>query len=112
MRHTIKQLIHLSYLTILFLLYNAGNPTSAQELTQTIRGRIVDKVTQSPLPGAAIAAIKDSTVLVGASADKDGYFHLENVPVGRQTFKVFFVGYMPLTLMDIIVSSGKELVLN
>ncbi len=107
MQHKITFFILLSLLAI-------GNPTPlhSQALTQTVRGRIIDKITQSPLPGASIAAIKDSTILMGASADMNGYFHLDNVPVGRQTFKVFFVGYTTMTLSDVIVSSGKEVVLT
>lgn len=85
---------------------------NAQQITQTVRGRIVDNITQSPLPGASVTVIKDSTILMGAAADMDGNFRLDNVPVGRQTFKVFYTGYKTQTLADMIVSSGKELILN
>src|ERR1017187_6189205 len=94
---------------VLIMIYN---PLNAQELTQTVTGRIIDKISQGPLPGASIAAIKDSSILAGATADMNGYFKLEKIPVGRQTFKVIFVGYTAITLAEVIVSSGKELVLN
>ncbi|MEI6816606.1 MAG: carboxypeptidase regulatory-like domain-containing protein, partial [Bacteroidota bacterium] len=64
------------------------------------------------MPGASIAAIKDSSIIIGATTDVDGYFHLDGVPVGRQTFKVYYVGYTSQTLSNVIVSSGRQLILN
>ena len=37
---------------------------------------------------------------------------LPNVPIGRQSFKVSYLGYESKTIPDIIVTAGKEVGLN
>jgi hypothetical protein len=80
-------------------------------LTTTIRGTITDKQSQSPLPGATIVVI-NSTPVLGATSDANGYFRLENVPVGRQSVQVIYLGYTTATLNNLLLNSGKELELN
>jgi Carboxypeptidase regulatory-like domain len=77
-------------------------------LTTTIRGTITDKQSQSPLPGATIVVVNSNPVL-GATSDANGYFRLENVPVGRQSVQVVYLGYAPATLNNLLLNSGKEL---
>ena len=84
---------------------------NAQQVTQSIKGRIIDKETQLPLPGATIA-ILDSDPVMGAVADADGNFVIRNVPVGRYTLRANFITYEPVLLSELLVSSGKELVLT
>ncbi|NJK95780.1 MAG: carboxypeptidase-like regulatory domain-containing protein, partial [Bacteroidales bacterium] len=54
----------------------------AQNLTQTIKGRVLDKASQSGIPGAAVV-IAGTSPLLAAGADADGNFRIANVPVGR-----------------------------
>jgi hypothetical protein len=82
----------------------------AQGLTQTVRGEIVDADTKMKLPGARIF-IPDSDPIIGAVADSKGVFHLSGVPVGRHTFRITLLGYEDLTLNQVQVGSGKELIL-
>jgi hypothetical protein len=49
---------------------------------------------------------------MGTTADLDGIFRLESVPLGRYNFKVSYIGYEPYTLSEILVVSGKEVVLE
>ena len=83
----------------------------AQDLTQTVRGTIVDADNQQPLFGAGII-IPGSDPLVGTTTDFDGNFRLEQVPVGRVQLQVSFVGYETKTIANLVVNSGKEVVLN
>lgn len=78
---------------------------------QTIRGKVVDKETQMPLPGANVRILGDSTGKSGASTDADGKFRIEGVPVGKRSVKISFIGYMDKVL-DVEVSSAKEIVLS
>ncbi|HYV94466.1 MAG TPA: TonB-dependent receptor [Chitinophagales bacterium] len=82
---------------------------SAQNVSQTIKGRVTDKQSQSPLIGATVKLINTS---IGAVTDDDGYFKIENVSVGRVTIEVSYLGYKPATLNNVYLSSGKELVLE
>jgi len=81
----------------------------SQETTQRIRGRVFDSESQISLPGATILVIGSN---IGTSADNDGNFILDKVPVGRISLQVSFIGYENYYISDILVSSGKEIVLN
>jgi hypothetical protein len=78
---------------------------------QTIRGRVIDKDTQSPLPGAGIVLL-NSSPSIGVVSDQDGKFRLEKIPLGRQGIKVSFIGYKPAVLSDLLLNSVKEVVLE
>lgn len=94
----------------LFLLLLFALTARGQQLTQTVRGRILDQETRTPLPGATFLLAENGNT--GAVADADGYFRLTGVPVGRRTFRVSFVGYQTRRIPDVIVVSGKETVLT
>jgi hypothetical protein len=87
-------------------------PLNAQEIpVQSIRGKVVDKISQSPLPGANIT-VTTTNPLMGASSDQDGHFLISGVPTGRHTIQVSFIGYSTVTYNNQMVTSGKEMVLK
>ena len=79
----------------------------AQQLYQTIKGRVVDKETQISLPGATISIVGTDPV-IGTITDNDGYFRIEKVPLGRYTIDARYIGYQALQIPEVLVSSGKE----
>jgi len=87
------------------------NSLYPQEIVQTIKGKVFDSETQIGLPGANIVIV-DSDPLTGTSSDVDGFFRLENVPIGRVTLQISFLGYESKYFSDLLVGSGKEVVLN
>jgi hypothetical protein len=89
-----------------FLVYAQSAP-----LTQTVRGTISDATLKTPLAGANIVLLSQE-IQMGSSSQASGQFILERVPLGRQSFKVSFVGYKELYLNNIPVEAGKETVLN
>ncbi|MEN0051428.1 MAG: TonB-dependent receptor, partial [Bacteroidota bacterium] len=88
----------------LFLMSNAV----AQ--TQIVKGLITDKQSEMPLIGATISLV--GTDNLGATTDIDGYFRLPNVPIGRHDFQVSYLGYNSITLPNVVVTTGKEVMLN
>lgn len=99
--------IYLSTLVFIF-----GSLTlSAQSLTQTIRGTVVDKISQTTLPGASVVLV-NSNPLIGTTTDLDGNFKLLQIPVGTHTLRISFVGYKEINIPNIVVNSGKEVVLT
>ena len=80
-----------------------------QHPTQTIRGTVSDEAIGLPLPGVNI--LLQGTV-TGGVTDKNGNFTIENVSIGRYNIEVSFVGYEPVVLKEIQVTSSKEVVLN
>ncbi len=95
----------------LLVCLNLSNAHSQNTLTQTVRGTIKDTDIKIPLIGATII-VEGLVPIMGTIADFDGYFRLERVPVGRHNFEVSYVGYEPYILSEILVGSGKEVVLE
>lgn len=101
----------LKYSLTTLLLFFISISVSAQTFTQTIRGKVVDTDSKSPLPGASIVVLNTDTFL-GAATDNEGKFRLDNVPVGRTNIKISFIGYEDKVISNLILSSGKETVLQ
>jgi Carboxypeptidase regulatory-like domain len=83
-----------------------------QEFTQTIRGTVRDKETQGPLEGATMALFSGDSLIGGAFTDAEGRFKITQVRTGRYTLRTAYIGYEPATIPNIVVNSGKEVVLN
>ncbi len=83
----------------------------SQPITQTFRGRVLDAYTELPLPGATIV-ILETDPLRGTATDGDGLFRIEGLPLGRVDVKVSMVGYQPAVLNNLLLSSGRELVVE
>ena len=105
MRNTISSIL-LS--AILMLTTSAA---MAQELTQTVKGRIIDMQTQAPIPFANVF-ILDSDPPKGATTDIDGYFKITEIPIGRISIRASFTGYETITYSNIELTSSKEIVLS
>jgi hypothetical protein len=96
-------------IAILLLLLSLTFFCQAQNITQTVRGTIVDKISKSPIIGATVV-LSDKTK--GTKADVNGRFQLKNIPIGRVSLIVTSVGKQPLYLNNLEVNSTNQLVLN
>lgn len=97
-----------SYIALVAALLLSG-AAAGQSLVQTVRGKVYDIESQTPIPGANISI--NGTALVTVSK-ADGSFRIANVPVGRHDLTASFIGYEPATIPNLLVSSAKEIVLN
>jgi hypothetical protein len=93
-----------------FFLVFCGN-LSAQEINTSLKGRIVDEGTQSPVPFANVI-IEGSDPLIGETTDIDGYFRLTNIEVGRVSIRISSIGYEDQVVPNVMLISGKETFLN
>lgn len=84
---------------------------SLQAQTGIIKGIVVDKQSEIPLPGATIELLNQEKV-IGVVTNENGYFILNTVPLGRQAIRVSFIGYESITLPNLDVTSGKDVVVN
>lgn len=76
---------------------------SAQS-TGKITGRVVDKISQQPIPGVNILVLETQ---FGAATDLNGEFEIANVPVGNYQVKASAIGYMSIVKSDVIVNSVR-----
>lgn len=98
-------------LLLLFGFLLLSGSYKSQSKVQIVRGNIIDKISQSPLPGAVVMLLHSDPVNA-TSADEEGRFKLSNVPVGKQSLKITFMGYKEVFMQNLSVNSGKELVLT
>lgn len=98
--------------SLLFLVvFIFGTSNLFAQLTQTIRGVVVDEASLAPLAGAKVV-VMDTTQTLGAVTDFDGEFKLSNVPIGRITLRITLMGYENNVIQNLDLTSGKELVLT
>lgn len=82
-----------------------------QEVTQSIRGVVYDRDLQTTLPGASLIIV-GSDPQIGSITDLNGEFKIENLPLGRYSITISYIGYETTTVSNILLSSGKETVLH
>lgn len=80
---------------------------SAQnELAQTIRGLVTDRSSGTPLPYVTVRLLDMPST--GTTTDDKGAFILKDIPVGRHNLQASFMGYEPITIHELLITSSKE----
>ncbi|HTF16761.1 MAG TPA: TonB-dependent receptor [Chryseolinea sp.] len=95
-----------------FIIATLTIPAAWGQSVQTLRGRITDEVSQTPLIGVTVRLEGDANTGLGATTDDDGNYRIERVPVGRQTVIISYIGYETRSVPNIVVTAGKEIILN
>jgi len=83
----------------------------AQNNRQNIRGVIVDKLSQSPLIGVTVQII-NKPEKKGATTDINGNYAISDVAPDRYEMQVSYVGYKTIIVPNVVVTSGKETILD
>ena len=83
---------------------------SHAQRVQRIKGHIADKESKAALPGVTVT-ISDITPPPGGVTDDNGDFSIENIPVGKHTVTISYMGYEPRVMNDILVTSAREVIL-
>jgi len=100
--------------TVLFALIIFGSTlglVANETPRQIIRGRVVDKSTLAPLPGATVI-ILGITPFTGTTTDINGQFRFQPVEIGRVSLRISYIGYKEVELTNLLLNTGKELVLD
>ena len=79
---------------------------AAQTPVGSIRGRVLDLLTQEPVPGAIVVLLRTTQ---GAAADDKGQFAITGVPVGTYQLRASAVGREPTIVADVVVAAGRSL---
>jgi hypothetical protein len=75
----------------------------AQENNLNVYGKVIDKITKQPLPGANILVVGTNN---GASTNVDGKFIINNLPPGEYQLRASIIGYRSVTKVDVMVMGG------
>ena len=97
--------------TLLLITFFGSLVSFGQNPSQTIKGIVIDKESQSPIPGATITLV-GSDPLKRTLTDFDGKFKLENILPGRYDISAKYTGYKEITIPNVTVTTGKEVVLD
>lgn len=99
--------IRLTYILFLVLTTIGVSSLRAQDqLTQTIRGTVIDRSSSAPLSYVSIGLL--NIPQIGTTTDDNGQFILTDVPLGRHTLQATSVGYESNIFREILVTSAKE----
>jgi hypothetical protein len=90
---------------------NNSDQSGLAPLRQTIRGTIVDFDTKQPLPGVTVLILGTSPP-IGTITNSIGAFVITDMPVGRHNIQLSYIGYETSIINEILVTSGKETVVN
>ena len=97
------------YLFIVSLLF--ANLSFSQNNKQNIRGTVIDKFSQSPIIGASVQLINNA-INKGTQTDANGQYVLSGLTPSRYEIKISFVGYKDVIIPNVVVTSGKEVILD
>jgi hypothetical protein len=104
------RLLFMTVFAGLLLILNS-TPVLPQQLTQTLRGRVIDAYTEQPLQGVTVS-IPGSDPPRGTATDAEGYFRFINLPLGRLDLEASLIGYRTESKSNLLLISGRELVVD
>lgn len=81
------------------------------QITQSVRGKIIDKQSKFPLEGASVVVLTTEPIK-GTMTDSRGEFKLSEISIGRHTIKISLLGYEDQILSNVLLTSGKEVFLS
>jgi len=110
MKLTQQYLFSLKALLIGVLCLVCFYTAEAQNQRQLVTGVVTDLESHQPLSGVFIQCVT-SKPMAGCATDSLGHFKML-IPLGRHTFSFSHIGYAPEMLNDILVSAGKQVVLD
>jgi hypothetical protein len=102
------------FLTVVILIGScfgviAQSTKNTLSASQIIRGKVIDFVSEQPVIGASITILNSQK---GTQTDAEGSFSFGKMPVGRYQVQVSSVGYESQTISELLLESGKEMVLE
>ncbi|MBN2729252.1 MAG: carboxypeptidase regulatory-like domain-containing protein [Bacteroidales bacterium] len=80
---------------------------SAFAQSGTLKGKLVDKDTKEPVPFANIVIESGGKQFGGTTTDFDGNYTIKPIPPGSYDVKATYVGYKPLMITGVLISTDK-----
>ncbi len=79
--------------------------------TQNLKGQVIDKGVRNELIGATVQVVPSNNMdaaMKGAITDAAGKFRITNLPIGKYTVLVTYLGYRNAVMTNISLDAGKE----
>ncbi len=92
---------------LLFVSIAAVNIANAQVGQGALKGKIIDKETNEPVPFANVAVFLNGNQISGATTDFDGVFFVKPLPPGKYEVKATYVGYQPAGISGVVVKADQ-----
>lgn len=85
-----------------------GNLAFSQSNTSTIKGTVVEKVSNKPLESAAVQVFSsnDSSLVSGSLTDVNGSFSIKDIPDGNYYVRISYIGYSNAIAKNVF--AGKD----
>jgi hypothetical protein len=82
------------------------------QISQTLKGSVVDSESQYPLIGAKLKLVSsDSSTILLNMTDLDGLYNFQDVPIGKYQLTASYNSYLN-TAVTVTVNSGRESIIN
>jgi len=96
------------YSKIVFIAAFIFFPTTIFAYSNSIQGKVIDSNTGKALAGSNVEIAGTS---IGAAADEQGYFSINNIPPGKYILRITHIGYKPVE-KSVIVSYNERVSLT
>lgn len=100
---------HKNLVIVFCLLLAFGAEVSRAATTGKVSGKVIDKETREPLPGANVTIVDTR---YGAASDAEGDYFIINVPPGKYVVKATMMGYGAVQYNEVTVSINATSTLN
>lgn len=94
---------------VALLLFISCLGSFAQNNTQTLTGTVIDKASERPLANVSVSIVGTR---IGATTDSLGRFVITAVPLGRHHVSFTYIGYKTVTIPEVLVTAGKQVILD
>jgi hypothetical protein len=89
----------MKYLNLLLLI------VSFHSFSQTLKGKVVDESTKQAIPNVNVTILNSDRHI---QTDKNGFFKISNIKVGRYSIKVTCIGFEDAIINEVLLNVGKE----
>lgn len=92
--------------------FDPNNTPSGFAFQGTIKGIVVDSLTQKPVEYAAVSVlqVRDSSIAGGMVTDETGQFIIEQLKPGRYIVRIKFIGYTERKIKGLTLSPEKPVI--
>lgn len=73
----------------------------------TLMGKLIDKETNEPIPFGNIVVESAGRQFGGTTSNFDGDYTIRPIPAGRYEVKATYVGYKPILVQNVVITSDK-----